>query len=257
MNPLHAIRVLLLGSLLAGCAGAGVAPAPDGRADVKRRTDIRLELATAYFSGGQTEIALQELNRALELSPRRADVLGLRGLVLMQLGDTERAGQSLRDALRMEPDNPSLQNNLGWFLCQNGDPDKAMVYFDRALATKSYASPAKALVNAGLCRVRQGQHSLGEAYLRRVLDVEPSNPQAHAALARLAFERAEYARARNHLLTVIESEQAAADNFLLAVRVERKLGDVAAEQSLLAQWRRRFPESPQLSAYLRGEPNDK
>jgi tetratricopeptide (TPR) repeat protein len=93
---------LLLVSLLAGCAGTGVAPAPDGRADVKRRTDIRLELATAYFTGGQTEIALQELNRALELSPRRADVLGLRGLVLMQLGDTERASQNLRDALRIE-----------------------------------------------------------------------------------------------------------------------------------------------------------
>lgn len=254
---MHALRVVLLASLLAGCAGAGVAPAPEGRADVKRRTDIRLELATAYFTGGQAEIALQELDRALELSPRRADVLGLRGLVLMQLGDTERAGQSLRDALRIEPDNPSLQNNLGWFLCQNGDPDKAMVYFERALASRSYASPAKALVNAGLCRVRQGQNAQGEAYLRRALDVEPSNPQAHGGLARLAFERAEYARARQHLLAVIESEQAAAENFLLAVRVERKLGDVAAEQSLLAQWRRRFPESPQLSAYLRGESNDK
>ncbi len=251
------MRVLLLASLLAGCAGAGVAPAPEGRADVKRRTDIRLELATAYFTGGQAEIALQELDRALELSPRRADVLGLRGLVLMQLGDTERAGQSLRDALRIEPDNPSLQNNLGWFLCQNGDPDKAMVYFERALASRSYASPAKALVNAGLCRVRQGQHAQGEAYLRRALDIEASNPQAHGGLARLAFERAEYARARQHLLAVIETEQAAAENFLLAVLVERKLGDVAAEQSLLAQWRRRFPESPQLSAYLRGESNDK
>ena len=257
MNPMHSMRLLMLACLLAGCTGAGIAPAPEGRADVKRRTDIRLELATAYFTGGQAEVALQELNRALELSPRRADVLGLRGLVLMQLGDTERAGQNLRDALRIEPDNPSLQNNLGWFLCQNGDPEKAMVYFDRALATKSYKSPAKALVNAGMCRVRQGQHALGEAYLRRALDAEPSNPQAHAVLAGIAYERAEYARARNHLLTVIESEQAAADNFLLAVRVERKLGDVAAEQSLLAQWRRRFPESPQLSAYLRGEPNDK
>lgn len=251
------LRASLMVSLLAGCASSGVAPAPEGRADIKRRTDIRLELATAYFTGGQAEIALQELDRALELSPRRADVLGLRGLVLMQLGDTERAGQNLRDALRIEPDNPSLQNNLGWFLCQNGEPERAMAYFDRALATRSYASPAKALVNAGLCRVRHGQHAQGEAYLRRALDAEPSNLQAHAALASLAFERAEYERARKHLLTVIESEQAAADNFLLAVRVERKLGDVAAEQSLLAQWRRRFPESPQLSAYLRGESNDK
>lgn len=254
---MKSICIFLLTCLLAGCASLGTSPAPLGQADIKRRTDIRLELATAYFTNGQVVIALQELNRALELSPHRADVLGLRGLVQMQLGDTEAAGQSLRDALRIEPDNPSLQNNLGWFLCQNGDPDKAMGYFERALATKSYASPAKALVNAGMCRMRQGQRSKGEVYLRRALDTEPANPQAHAGLARLTYDRGDYSRARNHLLSVIESDQAVADNFLMAVLVERKLGDAAAEQSLLAQWRRRFPESPQLSAYLRGETNDK
>ncbi len=249
---------LLLAGLLTACAAPiGSQLAPTGQADVKRRTDIRLELATAYFTGGQSEIALQELNRALELSPRRADVLGLRGLVLMQVGETEAAGQSLREALRIEPDNPSLQNNMGWFLCQRGEFDKAMSYFERALSTKSYASPQKALLNAGLCRMRQGERAQAEAFLRRVLDAEPANLQAHAGLARLAYDRADYARARSHLLKVIESEQAAAENFLMAVLIERKLGDAASEQSLLAQWCRRFPQSPQLTAYLRGETDDK
>lgn len=250
------LLILLLAGLLSACSSTSLSP-PPGQADAKRRTDVRLELATAYFTGGQPDIALQELNRALELSPRRADVLGLRGLVLMQLGDQEGAEKSLRDALWLEPDNPALQNNMGWLLCQSGDYDKAMVHFDRALSAKSYASPAKALVNAGLCRLRQGQRVVSEDYLRRALDAEPANPHAHAALARLAYDRADYARARRHLLTVIESEQAVPDNFLMAVHVERRLGDTAAEQSLLAQWRRRFPESPQLSAYLRGESDDK
>ncbi len=249
---------LLIAVLLGACTVPNVSPPLQaGQADVKRRTDIRLELATAYFTSGQTEIALQELNRALELSPRRADVLGLRGLVLMQIGDSEAASQSLRDALRIEPDNPALQNNMGWFLCQKGEFDKAMLYFERALSTKSYASPEKALVNAGLCRMRQGQGVQAEAFLRRALDNDPTNLQAHAGLARLAYDRADYPRARSHLLKVIESEQAVAENFLMAILIERKRGDAASEQSLLAQWRRRFPESPQLTAYLRGETDDK
>jgi type IV pilus assembly protein PilF len=249
---------LLLAGLLGACTASNMAPsAPTGQADVKRRTDIRLELATAHYTGGQAEIALQELNRALELSPRRADVLGLRALVLMQVGDNDAAGQSLREALRIEPDNPSLQNNMGWFLCQKGEFDKAMSYFERALATKSYTSPQKALLNAGLCRIRQGERPQAEAFLRRVLDAEPANLQAHAGLARLAYDRADYTRARRHLLKVVESEQAAAENFLMAVLIERKLGDADSEQSLLAQWRRRFPQSPQLTAYLRGETDDK
>ena len=250
--------LLLLAGLLGGCAAPIVSPPTQtGQTDVKRRTDIRLELATAYFTNGQAEIALQELDRALELSPRRADVLGLRGLVLMQVGEIESAGQSMRDALRLEPNNPALQNNLGWFLCQRNEFDKAMGYFERALMTKSYASPEKALVNAGLCRMRQGQAAQAEAFLRRALDTEPTNAQAHAGLAQLAYDRADYTRARRHLLKVIESEQASAENFLMAVLVERKRGDAASEQSLLAQWRRRFPESPQLTAYLRGETDDK
>jgi len=249
---------LLIAVLLAACTVPnGSPPSPAGQADLKRRTDIRLELATAYFTSGQADIALQELNRALELSPRRADVLSLRGLVLMQVGDSEAAGQSLRDALRAEPNNPSLQNNMGWFLCQKGEFDKAIVYFERALSTKSYASPEKALVNAGLCRMRQGQGAQAEAFLRRALDNDPTNLQAHAGLARLAYDRSDYTRARSHLLKVIESEQAVAENFLMAILIERKRGDAASEQSLLAQWRRRFPESPQLTAYLRGETDDK
>lgn len=249
---------LPLAFLLGACSAPNVSPpAPTGQADVKRRADIRLELATAYFTSGQNDIALQELNRALELSPRRADVLGLRGLVLMQVGDSEAAGQSLRDALRIEPDNPSLQNNMGWVLCQKGEFDKAMVYFEGALSNKSYTSPDKALVNAGLCRMRQGQGTQAEVFLRRALDTDPTNLQAHAGLARLAYDRADYPRARSHLLKVIESEQAGPENFLMAVLIERKRGDAASEQSLLAQWRRRFPESPQLAAYLLGGTDDK
>ncbi len=250
--------LLLLAGLLGACTAPNLSlPTQTGQTDVKRRTDIRLELATAYFTGGQAEIALQELDRALELSPRRADVLGMRGLVLMQVGEIEAAGQSLRDALRIEPQNPALQNNMGWFLCQRGEFDKAMVYFEHALSTRSCASPEKALVNAGLCRMRQGQGAQAEAFLRRALEIEPMNLQAHAGLAQLAYDSADFTRARRHLLKIIESEQAVAENFLMAVLVERKRGDAAFEQSLLAQWRRRFPESPQLTPYLRGETDDK
>lgn len=251
------IGLLILTTLLGACAGSAVSPAPTSQTDIKRRTDIRVELATAYFTSGQTETALLELDRALELSPRRADVLGFRGLVLMQSGDNAGASRDLREALYIEPDNPSLQNNMGWFLCQSGEPEQAMAFFERALAAKNYASPSKALINAGLCRLRQGQRAAAENYFQRALEAAPSNSQAHVGLAQTAFESSNYTKARGHILKVIESEQATAEHFLMAVRIERKLGNAAAEQSLLAQWSRRFPESPQLTAYLQGRSDGK
>jgi len=55
---------------------------------------------------------------------------------------------------------------------------------------------------------------------------------------------------------VIASGRASSDDFSMAIRIERKLGDKDAEVSLASQWQRRFPDSPQLQAYLRGDINE-
>jgi type IV pilus assembly protein PilF len=42
----------------------------------------------------------------------------------------------------------------------------------------------------------------------------------------------------------------------LAIKIERKLGDRAAETSLVTQLSRRYPDSREFSAYQRGMFND-
>ena len=73
------------------------------RVELERRAEIRMQLATAYYSEGQYATALSELEQALQIGERKADVLGLRGLVLMQLGDAEAASKNLQQALQIEP----------------------------------------------------------------------------------------------------------------------------------------------------------
>ena len=251
------LLMMLAVSLLAACASDPALNPANPMADVKRRTDIRLELATAYFSGGKYAIALDELDRALQLSPERADVLGLRGLTLMQLGEPERALESLQKAMRQEPDNPDLQNNMGWFLCETGQAAKAMPLFEKALAQRNYASPAKALLNAGSCSLKLGDKTRAEQFFLRAVELEPDMVMAQARLAQLTYERGDYTRARRHSQLVIASSKAVPEHFLMAILIERKLGDGLAEQSLVSQWRRRFPDSTQLQAYLHGESNER
>lgn len=245
---LRIATLLSLLALLAACAHE-LTPAGEEQVDAQRRANIRLELANAYFAEGQPTIALQELERVLALDPRRADALGLRGLALQQLGDSRRALQSLQQAVHIAPEDPALQNNLGWVLCESGQPDAALSHFDKALGHRSYASPAKAAMNAGLCSLRLGDRRRARGYFVRALQADPKLLPAHAELARIAFDERDYAGARSHLLPVIASDLAVADDFLLAIRTERALGDRAAEQSLAAQWRRRLPDSPQWQAY--------
>lgn len=227
------------------------------QADAERRTAIRMELASAYYSEGQHTVALREIAQVLELNSRHASALGLQGLIMMQLGEEQQAEQSFRQALRLEPGNPALQNNAGWFYCETNRTAEAMPYFERALSNKTYASPAKALLNAGLCSIRAGDVAGAESYLLRAVESDPRLWLAHARLAQLFYNRANFSRARQHILLAVNGEQTAADNLMMAIRIERKLGDRAAEQSLASQLRRRFPDSPQLAAYLRGETDDR
>ena len=230
---------------------------PATTADAERRASARLDLANAYFAEGSHAIALEEANRALEATPNRADALGLRALALMRLGEPEQATQSMEHALRLAPDDPALQNNMGWLLCETGKVAEGLPYFDRALSHRRYSVPANAAMNAGMCSLRLGDRDRAERYFQRALKADPGLLAARAQLARLAIERGDDQQARRHFKFVLASGQAASQDYALAVDIERRLGDRDAERSIAAQWKRIFPESPQLQAYLRTEINER
>ena len=75
--------------VLAGCSSVPADSALNAgqSAEAQRRAEIRLQLASAYFAEGQYGTALAELDQADKTGQRRADVMGLRALVLMQQGD--------------------------------------------------------------------------------------------------------------------------------------------------------------------------
>ena len=114
---MRALPVLFASFLLAlvGCASAPTESQTGAgqQADAQRRAEIRLQLASAYFAEGQYATALAELDQAYQTGQRRADVLGLRALVLAQQGDTAGAIRSLKQALQTEPEHPGLLNNMG------------------------------------------------------------------------------------------------------------------------------------------------
>lgn len=213
------------------------------KAELERRAELRMQLASAYYGEGQYATALTELDQALQTGERRAEVLGLRGLVLMQLGNSEGASKNLQQALQMEPENPDLLNNFGWFLCETGQVERSLPFFERVIATKSYRSPAKALMNAGRCSMKLGRRMESEDYFRRALRIDPEQISAHASLAKLSFDSNDYKEAKRHLLPVISSPRAKRDDFLMAMAVERQLGDKLAEESIARQWRKRFPDA--------------
>lgn len=249
------IFISLFVLLLAGCAQTAMQSvnAEGADRDSRHRAELRMDLASAYYAEGQFNTALKEIDIALAIDNTLAGAHGLRGLVLMQTGQDKQAERSLREALRLAPDNPDWQNNMGWFVCQRQSAKAAMPYFLQALSNKSYSSPQKALLNAGLCSLKDSDAMKAESYFLRALQYEPNLVLARVNLAKIYFERGDLAQARRHILVAVQSEKVVVEDLMMAIHIERKLGDRAAEKSLVSKLKRLYPDAPKAAGYFGGE----
>jgi type IV pilus assembly protein PilF len=251
---------LMLLALVAACATNKPAPGDlqtsSDQTDIQRRAQIRLQLAVGYFEQGQMATALDEVKQALQIDPNLADGYSVRALVYMEMGETRLAEENFQRALKIAPNNPDFSNNYGWFLCHNGQEKQSIGYFDAALQNKSYLSPAKALNNAGLCSMRMKDNASAERYLLQAFRLQPNNPDTNLNLAKLAYSRNDLVQSQFYISRVARGEAPTPDVLWTAIKVERKRGDLASETRYASQLRRRYPNSPEYAAFLRGAFNE-
>jgi type IV pilus assembly protein PilF len=254
---------------LSACAGGGGGGMAGSAQELKtasdqtsaeKRSQIRLQLAVDYYQAGKYDIALDEIKKAIAADPDSAQAYGVRALIYTAMDETVLADDNYRHALRIAPRNPDLSNNYGLFLCGAGaKPAQAMGYFETALKDPRYASPAKAMVNAGNCSLKMKNVDAAERYLLDALRYEPALPAVSIGLARVYLERRDYQRAGFFINRVTEAaklDTLPADTLWLALRVEHNLGNRDMEASLAAQLRKRFPGSPEYAAFERGAFNE-
>ncbi|PWF49319.1 type IV pilus biogenesis/stability protein PilW [Massilia glaciei] len=222
----------------------------------EKRANIWLQLAIGYYQNKQYATALDEIKKALGANPEFADAYGMRALIYTAMGNQlALADENYQKALRLAPADPEISNNYGSFLCQNGRAQQAMAYFDVALKDPRYRSPINALLNAGNCSLKLNKPDLAERYLLDALRLDAELPAISAGLARVYYERRDYTRAgffMSRLKANAKLETLPADLLWLGIRIERKLGDNAAETSMATQLRRRHAGSPEYAAYTRG-----
>ena len=238
----------------AGTSGQAELPTLSDATAAQKRAQIRMQLAVGYYEQGQLAVALDEIKKAIAADPQYADAYGVRALIYMGMGETALADDNFRHALQLAPGNPDIANNYGSFLCQNGRVAESFRWFDAALASRRYSSPAKALNNAGSCALKSKDYERAEQYLLQALQLAPDQPSTSANLARVYYERRDNVRAGffiTRLGKVARPESLPADVLWLAVRVQHRLGDKAAEESWATQLRR-HQASPEYAAYQRG-----
>ena len=262
------LRLLIAGMLawgaLAGCAQAPLSSGAQSDSvetgtltgdvgDPRNRARIHTELGSAYFERGNMGVALEELRIAIAADPNFAQAYSVLGLVHMDLRENDVAQRHFERALALSPNDPDINNNYGWFLCRSGREEQSIAYFLAALKNPLYNSPARSYVNAGLCSTGKDGGREAIEFFERALRSEPDNLLALLNLASIQYKRGQLELARSLVGRFNKLVEPTSESLWLALRIERKLGDKAAENALAVQLRRRFAGSPEYQAMLKGQ----
>ena len=249
----HWLTVFVCSILVAACSQTPNTTEPmEDESPQRNRARVHTELAVAYYQAGQYDVALEEVQIALDAESNYLPAVNQLGLIHLELGQMEDAQRELKRAIRIDPDNPSINNNYGMLLCSMGDAAEAMRYFERALGDPLYRSPELAYVNAGVCLKNQGDYERAEQFLRRALAVAPDQPKALYEMAELEFRNGEIESAQYFITRHLRVVVSGPDALWLAARIEKRMGNNVALEAYGAQLNRRFPDSEQTRSFNRG-----
>jgi type IV pilus assembly protein PilF len=252
------IRAAALLLLLAGCASPSGAPSVETGTivgevgDPRNRARVHTDLAAAYYERGSMAIALEELRVATAADSNYPAAHGMLGLVYMELKENQLAEASFDRALRLSPNDPDINHNFGWFLCNTTREKDSIKYFVQAIRNPLYATPYRSYSAAGVCSLKGGNTKDAEEFFQRALKLEPDDGPSLIKLGEIRYRQGQTGEARRLVSRYNKLVTPSAESLWLALRIERRLGERVAEQSLANQLRRRYPNSPEYRALQRG-----
>ncbi|MFO0860627.1 MAG: tetratricopeptide repeat protein [Phycisphaerales bacterium] len=149
--------LVLMSVILVGCGGHGVSTRRESSAAKERlaamKSAMEWQSAKQQLLAGNTEKALQSIDRSLGLNPNVAKSHVLKGRILMEQGDLEGALNWFGTAEALEPENVEAQYYTAVVFERLKKPDEALTHY------------------------------------RRASDLEPSNPQYVTAAAEILIDQ--------------------------------------------------------------------
>ena len=206
-------------------------------------SQVFVEKGVRYMEDGHYEVALRDLQRALELDSGNSEAHNALGVLYQRVDDFEKADASFRKALSLKPDNYGARNNYGRFLCSRGKYVEAFHQFDQVIGNKLYGQPWIPLTNAGVCAHSAGKPADAERYLRQALEIEPNFAPALLEMARLSRETGQYLSARAFLQRYLGVAGPSPESLILGIEIETALGNPEGAADYRDTLRKRFPSS--------------
>jgi Flp pilus assembly protein TadD len=140
--------------------------------------------AIAALAAGDYDLAEARLGAVLKLDPDFAPGYGNLGVILRRRGDIAGAIDAYRHALTLQPRDPSVLSNLAALYTGIGRDREARTAL--SLADLHLATPYTILARGDL-EAADGKFEDALRYYRRAARLDPSIPEPHLSIARLAL----------------------------------------------------------------------
>jgi Tfp pilus assembly protein PilF len=207
-------------------------------------------MASMHEQSGDTEEAVAEYKKALELDPRNALIHLNLALCYLRQNDAPRATLELNLAVKYDAEAIEPHAVLALLYFSQGKPELATTEYELALQNASKVEPKNIDVykSLGIVYLRQKKFKDAENTYRLILDLSPSDSEAHFYLANV------YDELKNRGQTIVELKKAIelrpdyaeALNYLGYLYVEENK-DFDAAESLI---RKALSLDPENAAYI-------
>jgi type IV pilus biogenesis/stability protein PilW len=161
-------HTLICALLLGGCINS----------QRQRQSAARTELGTVFLREGNAAAAIETLEKAVSHDPRNGDAWEKLALAYMAKQANDKAEHAFERAVKLSPDKAEIRNNFGLFLVAQQRPDEGVPHFEHALTDLTYRNPGIVLSNLGYALFLLGRHDAALVRLNDAVARIPNMCQA-------------------------------------------------------------------------------
>lgn len=187
--------------------------------------------AAAYFNRAvehgfdrKFDLAISDLNQAIDLRPDYVDAINARGAAHAQNKNYDRSISDFSAAIRIDPSYQEAYYNRGYTYTKLGQYDRAISDLSNAIAIKSDYSDA--IYWRGIAHADKRDYDRAIIDFSRLLELKPNDVAALNSRGRIFREKGNIERALEDLGRAIDLDPTAASPFYNRGNAFRRLGDL-------------------------------
>ncbi len=189
----------------------------------RRSLKAHLVRARIYVAQNAHQLALEDLNRAVELNPRYAEAYRLRAALHLKLNRNAEALKDVKQALQYEPEDAELLTIQGEALRRQGKLQQAVEVLDRAIRLDAKLAPA--WISRGMAHLNQGKAQQALKDLDRAVELVAENPRAYLQRGIIHAHLGNYEQAAQDFEQAIELAPTDAKAYAYRAMVALKQGE--------------------------------